>query len=587
VGRDHPGWYRFSIFLNAYRKKDYSGALDVALKINMPTYYFTHASLAAVYGQLGDRQAARQAVRELLAQKPDFGDTAREEWGRWTGPGELLDHLVDGLRKAGLNADTPGGDTKEFKPTDVARAAEVPGSVAIAVLPFTDMSPDKDQDYFCEGMAEEIMNALVHVDGIRVASRTSAFKAVEEGKELQEIGHALSVGLVLEGSVRLAGSRMRVTAQLTEVETGYQLWSERYDREADDVFAVQDEIAAGVVKAVMARMGAGEQTVPSRAQVGNLEAYQLYLKGRHYRYSKNDHANALRFFEEAVAVDAEHAPSWVGRAEVTILAAVYSLIPIREARQKAKDWLAIALDLQGASAEGCYVEAMIAFCEVRWREAEEALRRAIELQPTFVQAHCWLGFLLSVHHRRDEAECSFAAARELDPLAAYPYAMTACGRLTVGRPREAIDHAGQAMTFDQENTLALWCSGIAKVATGEYKEGVEELEAAVRHSRRGAFILGILGWGLAAAGRREEAEAVLEELQSRSAPAPTVVPEAWIRAALGDVEGAWEVLDRAEEESQAILYFAGMAPFDPLRSDPRFDAFLERLGLPSSMAEGV
>jgi serine/threonine-protein kinase len=580
LNAQHPGWYRFSIFLNAYRKKDYRGALDVALKINMPTYYFTYASLASVYGQLGDQPAARQAVRELLVQKPDFGATAREEWGRWIGPGELLELLLDGLRKAGLEVDEAGGEATEPGPPEPAAAAEAPGSVAIAVLPFSDMSPAKDQDFFCEGMAEEIMNALVHVDGIHVASRTSAFRAVEEGKDLQAIGRALSVGQVLEGSVRMAGGRMRVTAQLTEVESGYQVWSERFDREAEDVFAIQDEIAAGVVEAVTSRLDSGVRTVPTRERVSNLEAYQLYLKGRHYRYSKNDHANALKSFEEAVAIDEEHAPSWVGKAEVTVLAAVYSLLPARDAYQTAKDSLATAYRLQGESAEGCYVEGMIAFCEARWQDAEAALRRAIEIQPSFIQAHCWLGFLLSVHHRHGEAERAFETGCELDPLAAYPYAMSATGLLTAGCPREADVPAEQAILFDRENTLALWCSGMAKVAQGIFEEGVAALKAAAGHSRRGGYILGIFGWGLAAAGRREEAEAVLEELRSRPKPAPTVVPEAWILAALGDIEGAWEVLGRAVEESQVILFFAGMSPFDPLRSDPRFEELLERLGLP-------
>jgi TolB-like protein/Tfp pilus assembly protein PilF len=580
----HPGWYRFSIAINKYRTGDYDGALDVALKINMPSYYFTHAALAAAYGQLGRQEAASSAVRELLALKSDFAEAAREEWGKWFGEGDLLEHMLEGLEKAGLHIDSLEDESPGQTSPSKSAASDSEGTVGIAVLPFADMSPAKDQDYFCEGMAEEIMNALVHVDGIRVASRTSAFKAVEEGKDLNAIGRALSVDQILEGSVRMAGSRMRVTAQLTEVETGYQLWSERYDREAADVFAVQDEIAAGAVKAVTSRLDSGVRTVPAREQVGNLEAYQLYLKGRHFRYSKNDHARALRCFEEAVDIDPEHAPSWVGRAEVTILASVYSLIPIREAYQTAKDSLATALDLQGESAEGRYVEGMIAFCEARWQDAEGALRRAVELQPTFVQAHCWLGFLFSVLRRREEAESAFATARELDPLAAYPYAMTACGRITSGLPREAIDDAGQAMTFDHENTLALYCSGIAKVATGEFQEGAEELETAVRHSRRGAFILGIFGWGLAAGGRIEEAEAILEELESRPKPTPTVVSEAWIRAALGDFEGAWEVLGRAEEEYQAILYFAGMPPFDPLRADPRFNALLERLGLPPSPA---
>ncbi len=575
----HPGWYRYGEFLDHYRRGEYGEALAVAQRINMPSYYVGPLALAVSHAQLGTTGAARTSLRDLLQLQPDFARNGEAILGKrlYTQP-ELVAHLMDGLRKAGLKV-----HGSEPRPVGIKKDE---GAVTIAVLPFNDMSPDKDQDYFCEGMAEEIMNALVHVDGIRVASRTSTFKAVEEGRDLKAIGRSLTVDQVLEGSVRMAGSRLRVTAQLTEVESGYQLWSERYDREAVDVFAIQDEIAAGVVEAVTSRLDSGVQTVPSREKVANVEAYRIYLKGRHFRYSKNDHAMALKSFDEAVAIDPGHAPSWIGKAEVTTLAAVYSLIPAREAYQTAKDALATASRLQDESAEGSYVEGMIAFCETRWKDSEAALRRSIELQPTFVQAHCWLGFLHSAHQRRFEAETAFAAACEIDPLAPYPYAMTACGQLTLGGPRQAVEPADQAKTFERENTLALYCSGMAKVATGGIDEGVEELEAAVRLSRRGGFILGIYGWGLAVAGRRDEAEAVLEELRSRPKPAPTAVSEAWILAALGDMDGAWQVLDRAEEELQPILSFAGMAPFDPLRSDPRFGALLERLGLPAGPVEG-
>ena len=585
----HPGWYRAPLGVNEYRKENYQAAVDEAVKANSPDVFWIHLILAAARGQLGEREDAREALDALLNQKPEFARSGRGLLGKWFQP-DLVERLMDGLHKAGLElssrGEAPGpassSNRAQSQPALPVASARDSAAVTIAVLPFSDMSPAGDQDYFCEGMAEEIMNALVHVDGIRVASRTSAFRAVEGGGDLQAIGRILNVGQVLEGSVRMAGNRMRVTAQLTEVENGYQLWSERYDREAEDVFAVQDEIAAGVVEAVTSRLTPGERTVRERAQVGNLAAYRHYLKARHFRYSKNDHASALKSYEQALALDPSHGPSWVGKAEVTVLAAVYSLIPIREGYRAAKDALATALDLQGESPDGSYVEGMIAFCEARWREAEEALRRAIELRPTFVQAHCWLGFLLGVHQRRKEAESVFATACELDPLAAYPYGMTACGRLAMARPQEAIDPTAQAMTFERENTLALWSSGIAKVATGAFSEGIDALEAAVRLSRRGGFILGVLGWALAVAGRSEKAHAILDELNSRTEPAPTVVPEAWIRAALGDIEGAWDVLDRAERESQAILYFAGMAPFDPLRADARFAALLARLGLPHS-----
>jgi TolB-like protein len=199
------------------------------------------------------------------------------------------------------------------------------------VLPFSDMSPTKDQEYLCEGMAEEIMNTLVRIDGIRVASRTSAFRARRDGGDLPAIARALSVGHVLEGSVRTSGSRLRVTAQLTDVASGYQLWSERFDREAADVFAIQDEIAAGVLEAVKARLAPGAPTIHARPQVRNLEAYRSYLKGRHLRYAKQDHGGAIRAFEEAIRLDPTHAPSWTALAESPALSALFSAIPAREA----------------------------------------------------------------------------------------------------------------------------------------------------------------------------------------------------------------------------------------------------------------
>lgn len=463
-------------------------------------------------------------------------------------------------------------------------AARDSAAVAVAVLPFSDMSSAKDQDYLCEGMAEEIMNALVRIDGIRVASRTSAFRARQGGGDLAAIARALSVGHVLEGSVRTSGSRLRVTAQLIDVETGYQLWSERYDREANDVFAVQDEIAAGVVEAVQARLAPGPQAVQPRRQVKNLDAYRHYLQGRHFRYTRNDHGSALRSYEQAVALDPTHAPSWVGLAEATVLAAVYGLIPTASAYAKAKDALATAAQLQGESAEALYTEGLMAFSEQNWQGWEKVLHRAIELQPSYVQAQGLYGANLCARQRTDEAMAPLQRAREVDPLAPFPYAITGLGLLAASRVQESVRYFDDALSFERENTLALWGAGMAKVALGRFEDGIALLEQAVAHARRSGFILGVLGWALAAAGRAAEAKAILAELRARPSPAPAVVSEAWLLAALGEVDGAFEVLGRAENERQLYVCFTGLPGFDTLRSDARFSALLERLGL--SLAPG-
>ncbi len=565
----HPGWYWYADFYNAYRQGDDRGALGFALKINLPGHWPSHAAIAAACGQLGQRDAAARAVRDLLKLRPDFAARVRKDIEKWWEP-EYVERLINGWRKAGLDVPEQVRTDPEAKPA----------AVAIAVLPFSDMSPGKDQEYLCEGMAEEIMNALVQVEGIRVASRTSAFRARRDTGDLPAIARALSVGHVLEGSVRTSGSRLRVTAQLTDVASGYQLWSERYDRDANDVFAVQDEIAAGVVEAVRARLAPGAPAIEPRPQVKNLEAYRHYLQGRHFRYTKNDHASALSAYEQAVALDPTHAPSWIGLAEVSILAAFYCLIPTAAAYARGKEALATAAQLQGESAEAMYVEGFLAFAQRRWEAWESAHRRAIDLDPSHVQARGMYGALLSARQRLDEGMPYLQRARELDPLAPFPHAITGLGLLTGRKVEESIRCFDDALSFDKENSLALWGAGVANVALGRYENGISLLERAATQTRRGSFVLGLLGWALSAAGRTEEARAVLRELRSRPAPAPTISSEAWLLAALGDADGAFELLARAEDERQPYICFTGLPGFDPLRADPRFAALLTRLGLP-------
>jgi serine/threonine-protein kinase len=430
-------------------------------------------------------------------------------------------------------------------------------------------------------MAEEIMNALVRVEGIRVASRTSAFRAQRDGGDLPAIARALSVGHVLEGSVRTSGSRLRVTAQLTDVASGYQVWSERFDREAADVFGVQDEIAAGVVAAVRARLGvgAGGRAANARPRASNLDAYRAYLQGRHLRHTKNDHAGAMRAFEEAVRLDPTHAPSWVGLAEGSVLAALYGEAPAVAGSAKARDALLRAHHLQGESAEALAVEGLAAFVERRWRDAETAFRRALELEPDNVRALVPFGQILSIWSAHDEGQAVLARARAADPLAALPYAATGVGLLLARRRDEAQGFFEQALAFESENALALWGSCMALVGLGRFDEGVGLAARAAALTRRAPFFLGLLGWALGSAGRSGEARGALGELCAQPAASRALVPQAWVLGALGDTDAAFARLERAEAEYQAFLYFTGLPAFDPLRTDPRFAALLKELGL--------
>jgi serine/threonine-protein kinase len=440
------------------------------------------------------------------------------------------------------------------------------------------MSPAKDQEYLCEGMAEEIMHALVQVGGIRVASRTSAFRARKDGGDLASVARALSVNHVLEGSVRTSGSRLRVTAQLTDVASGYQLWSERFDREAADVFAVQDEIAAGVVEAVKARLAPGARTIHARPQARNLEAYRSYLKGRHLR-GKEDFGGALSAFEEAVRLDPTHAPSWTGLAEITVLSAHMGMIPPRAALTAARKALATAKELQGESAEGLHVEAFAAFLERRWEAMETTWRRALEIQPDHVLALGSFAISLCARQRLDEAMPLFERARQVDPLASFPYTLAGWGLLMCGRPEEGLRQIEDALTFEKEDASAIGALCIANVALKRLEEAVAAGEHGVAVTRRAPFFLGVLGWALAAAGRDAEALKFLEELRARPAGSPTVVSEAWLLGALGEKDNAFDVLARAEEEYQGLLSYTGLPGFDPLRGDPRFAALLQRMEL--------
>lgn len=453
-----------------------------------------------------------------------------------------------------------------------------PAPVSIAVLPFSDMSAAKDQEYLCEGMAEEIMSALIRIDGIHVASRTSAFRAGKSGGDVGAIARALSVGHVLEGSVRTAGVRLRVTAQLTDVASGFQLWSERFDKDAIDVFAIQDEIAAGVVDAVKARLGPRRHSVHARPQAHDLDAYRSYLKGRHLR-GVEDFGGARAAFEEAVRLDPAHAPSWTGLAEVTVLSAHMGMIPPRAACTAARTMLATAMELQGASAEGLHVEAFAAFLERRWDAMESAWRRAIELEPDHVLALASFAVTLCGRQRLDEALPLFERARAADPLASFPYMLTGWGLVASGRPEEALRYIEDALTFEKDDAsaIAAWC--MANVALGRHEEAVAAGERGVTVAYRAPFFLGVHGWALAIAGRDGEARAILAELRARPAGSPTAVSEAWLLGALGEIDVAFDVLARAEDEHQGLVCYTGAPGFDPLRSDPRFTALVKRLGL--------
>ena len=269
----------------------------------------------------------------------------------------------------------------------------------------------------------------------------------------------------------------------------------------------------------------------------------------------------------------------MGLAEVKVLAACYSLVPAREAYAAAREAVAEAVRLEGETADGLYVQGMAAFCERDWPGSEHAFSRALELDPDHVRALCWSGWLCLLLGRVEEGMTRCGRAREVDPLAQYPYAMSGTCLTVMKRNTEAVSLLEQVLDFESGNSLLLMTLGAAYVALGRTGEAIEVLQQATVPTHRGGYVHGLLGWALAKAGRLDEARGVLAELRARPAPAPAVASEAFLLAELGEMEEAWEVLERCEREGQALMGLSGMSAFDPFRSDPRWPALLERLGL--------
>jgi TolB-like protein/Flp pilus assembly protein TadD len=466
--------------------------------------------------------------------------------------------------------------------------AEVAEDAAIAVLPFVDMSQGKDQDYFCEGMAEEIITALSTIPGLRVAARTSTFQFKGTNQDVRRIGQALGVNKVLEGSVRTAGERLRVTAQLINVDDGYHVWSERYDRQMEDVFAIQDEIARSVAQALAGQLGARQAPSAVRDAPGaprkhsdDLEAYHLYLKGRHERYTTRNFVVALRRFEEATERDPRYALARLGIAETSILLGNTAMSRPRVTLARAETELQYANALAGESPELRSVECALRTSQFDWAAAEAAGRRAIALDPQYIFGWTWLSLALIGMGRFEEARVTAESAVPLDPLSPMAWAVSAWALNAGRRFDEAEPRLRRALELNPRHGLARWNLGICLVGQGRHSEAVTELERLSDRDTDGASLtLGILAWAKAVAGRGDEARRDLDGLRERAkyrhVPRYTL---AWTLGALGDIGAALDEYERSVEERDTYLVYPLFPGYDPLRSEPRFHQGLQRLGL--------
>jgi serine/threonine-protein kinase len=458
------------------------------------------------------------------------------------------------------------------------------GRSSIAVLPFTDMSPGKDQDYFCEGMAEEIINALTKLDGLRVVSRTSAFRFKGPGTDVAEVRDRLKVSAILEGSVRKAGDWLRVTANLINARDGYNLWSERYDRQASDVFAIQDEIARSVVTQLKVKLlDPGSEPLVTRP-TNQVEAYEFYVKGRHYRYSRYNAQKARECYAEAVRCDPTFSKAYAGLAEAAIPAGVYALVPPKDASSWAKAAVEQALKLDDQVSEAHDALARIRFWfDWKWTAAEREFKRALELNPGNVEARCGYAQLLTFMGRSGDAHLHLAEAGDRDPLSAFVAATEGFTLWFERRYDEALDRCHHALDLEPNFVYALWILGGVYESCSRPADAVATFGKVPAPAAQLPMHLGRLGGALALAGRDDEARQVLADLRHRSQReyvSPWIIATILLR--LRESDEGFQQLEKALAERSPNMLFLQLSPsFDVRRADARFNDLLHRMDFPS------
>jgi len=573
---------------------------EVGLAVGTPEYMSPEQASGDIdLGTASDLYSLACVVYEMLAGEPPFtGASPRVVMAK---------HVTERVRSVrGVRPEVPVaveralarafekdpehrfGSTAEFvtalREPDSAALLRPVVTRSIAVLPFVNASPDAENEYLSDGITDELIDALAKIAGLRVSSRTSVFALKGKPLDVRAVGALLGTSVVLEGTVRKAGDRLRITAQLTSTDDGRLLWSQRYDRQLVDVFAIQDEIAATIVNTLRATMFAELSEHVPRRYTENIHAYGLYLKGR-FAWNKRTQdgvAEAIRYFEQAIAEDPSYAPAYAGLADSYALDVDYRAIPVAESYARAKDYArkALAIDESVPSAHASLAWSLFIY-DWNWEEAEHEFRRAIELNPRYASAHQWFAFLLSARGRHDAALLEGHTALELDPA-------SVSARRGVGwmchyarRYDLARDHLARAIEMNPMAVESYRILGTTLGMEGKYVEAERVLRDALRLEEEGAYTKATLGWVLARAGKRSEAERSLHELET-VARASYVSPVAFaiLHLGLGDADSALRWSERAYDEKRGwLVYFKVNPMLDPLRQEPRFAALLRKMQL--------
>ncbi len=513
--------------------------------------------------------ATPQAVRSLRPEVPPPVETAIAR-ALAKNPADRFESVSDFV--AALTADD---GSRRFSPS---------ATRAIAVLPFVNASPDPDNDYLSDGITDELIDALAKVTGLRVASRTSVFALKGKPQDVRAIGALLGTTVVLEGTVRKMGQRLRITAQLANANDGRVLWSQRYDRELDDVFVIQDEIARTIVSTLRATYFADLAPPQPKRYTDNVVAYGLYLRGR-FEWNKRTTegiTEAIRYFEAAIAEDPGYALAYTGLADSYALQLDYRNVAVADGLERAKHYARKALELDETVAEAHASLAWVLFIyDWDWPGAERAFRRAIELNPHYASAHQWYAFLLASQGKCEEGLVAAHTALELDPSSVSM-------RRTIGwlyyyarRYDQARDHLARAIEMNPTAEESYRVLGFVLAEQGNLREAERVLREAVALPGSVSYATSALAYVLARAGRTADAECLLTDL-TRLADDGYVSPVAFaiVHIGLGNADAAIDWVERAHAERRGWLVYLTVNPLlDTIRHHPRFALLLEKMRL--------
>jgi len=459
---------------------------------------------------------------------------------------------------------------------------------SIAVLPFVNMSGDPDNEYFSDGLSEELLNALAGVPELKVAAHTSSFAYKGRNEDVRTIARDLGVATILEGSVRRSGNQVRITVQFIKADDGYHLWSESYDRELEDIFAIQEEIARAITEKLQVQLAGGDERLVKRA-TADVEAYDYYLRGRYGLSMANSEESlrrAIRLFEQAVGRDSTYAAAYAGIADAYIELEDYVEVDEVAPLARAAALRAVELDDTRAETHTALAHVYMHY-DWDWISTERAYRRAVELGPESFEAHAGMAhFLMAAgDHEAALAETRRAIelAREgtLDPVAFEVDAATSLGHALFAARRydEAMAEGRRALQLDAQAAAAQHLLALVYLGRGEYAEAIRRLE---RMDRAGVGDALLLGYGYARAGRTAEARQILGEVEGRSGTEQVLLVEiALVHVGLGDLERAVDALEEAYRQRQTGVLHLRMNPlYDPLRPEARFRELMKKAGVP-------